>query len=204
MPALRKFMLMPPPMVPAPMTPTRVISRAFTSLPTSAILLAARSPKKAWRSAFDSVEVTRAMKPARSTARPSSNGFWNEASIASRHFIGAGNGPAMAATVLRATSRKPSAFGCSTLRLRTSGSSALPATSAARVTAAPTTSLSTTQSSRRVPASCSAATGSPETIMLTAVSRPTARGRRWVPPPPGRMPIFTSGRPSRAPRTATR
>ena len=52
MPALRKFIAMPPPIVPAPITATFLISRIGVSAGTSGILLAARSAKKAWRSAF--------------------------------------------------------------------------------------------------------------------------------------------------------
>jgi hypothetical protein len=51
MPAFRKFMLMPPPIVPAPITATWAILRCGVSSGTSGILLAARSAKKAWRSA---------------------------------------------------------------------------------------------------------------------------------------------------------
>src|SRR5258708_3975775 len=46
--------------------------------------------------------------------------------------------------------------------------------------------------------------GSPPTIILTASSGPTARGRRCVPPAPGNRPSFTSGRPSLASLVATR
>ncbi len=42
------------------------------------------------------------------------------------------------------------------------------------------------------------------TIMASAFSTPTTRGRRCVPPAPGRMPSLTSGRPSRAVGQATR
>jgi hypothetical protein len=54
MPALRKFMVMPPPMVPAPITPTLAILRVGVSSGTSGIFEAARSPVKAWRRARDS------------------------------------------------------------------------------------------------------------------------------------------------------
>ena len=46
MPADRKFIVMPPPIVPAPMTPTFLIGISGVSLGTSSILLAARSAKK--------------------------------------------------------------------------------------------------------------------------------------------------------------
>ena len=47
MPALTKFIVMPPPMVPAPITAADLISRSGVSAGTSGILPAARSPKKA-------------------------------------------------------------------------------------------------------------------------------------------------------------
>ena len=66
MPALRKFIAMPPPMVPAPITATFLISRCGVSSGTSGILLAARSPKKAWRSALLSGVSISARKSSRS------------------------------------------------------------------------------------------------------------------------------------------
>ena len=53
-------------------------------------------------------------------------------------------------------------------------------------------------------ASISRGTGSPLTIMLSAVSTPTTRGRRCVPPAPGSRPSFTSGSAICAPGAATR
>ena len=49
-----------------------------------------------------------------------------------------------------------------------------------------------------------AGTCRPETIISIAAFGPAKRGSRWVPPPPGRMPMSTSGKPSFAPGTATR
>ena len=125
MPALTKFMAMPPPMVPAPMTPTLRISRSGVSSGRSAILAAARSAKNTWRSARDSGvcisdeealalqaqalverlahrrgDRLHALQRRRDTARPS------------------------APTVLRANCRKASACGSLTLtsRRRLSGS----------------------------------------------------------------------------------
>ncbi len=42
----RKFIAMPPPIVPAPITPTFLIGMSCVSLGTSSILFAARSAKK--------------------------------------------------------------------------------------------------------------------------------------------------------------
>ena len=66
MPALRKFIEMPPPMVPAPMTATEAIGRSGVSAGTSGMRLAARSAKKAWRSALLSGVIISARKAARS------------------------------------------------------------------------------------------------------------------------------------------
>ncbi len=41
-----------------------------------------------------------------------------------------------------------------------------------------------------------AGTWRPVTIMSSAALTPISRGRRCVPPPPGRMPISTSGSPT--------
>ena len=57
-PALRKFMLIPPPMVPAPMTATVLIGRVCVVSGTSDIFDAARSAKNACRRAADSGVAT--------------------------------------------------------------------------------------------------------------------------------------------------
>ena len=204
MPALAKFMAMPPPMVPAPMTAARRTGRVGVSSGTSAILEAARSAKKAWRSALDSVVPRRARKRSRSTRSPSSNGREAAAASASTHLSGAGYPFDTAATAPRATARNPSALGWRTGRSRSRGSGRRVAIVSAKAAAFSTRSPSTSASKSRVPASCAAGTVVPETIMLSAVSRPTARGRRWVPPAPGRSPSFTSGNATWAPAPATR
>ena len=53
-------------------------------------------------------------------------------------------------------------------------------------------------------ASISLLTGSPVTIMFSAGSTPSARGRRCVPPAPGSRPSLTSGSAILAPGEATR
>ncbi len=90
MPALAKFMAMPPPMVPAPMTAADLMGRVGVPSGTSGILEAARSAKKACRSARDSGVCTSAMKASRSQASPSSKGLVAATSTASTHFRGAG------------------------------------------------------------------------------------------------------------------
>ena len=44
----------------------------------------------------------------------------------------------------------------------------------------------------------------PLMIMFKARSGPTRRGKRWVPPAPGKIPSFTSGNPTCAAASATR
>jgi hypothetical protein len=53
-------------------------------------------------------------------------------------------------------------------------------------------------------ASISLLTGSPLTIMFSAGSTPSTRGRRCVPPAPGIRPSLTSGSATLAPGAATR
>ena len=53
MPAERKFIAMPPPMVPAPITPTLLIGFVGVSGPMSAIFAACRSAKNTCRCALD-------------------------------------------------------------------------------------------------------------------------------------------------------
>jgi hypothetical protein len=52
MPALAKHIAMPPPMVPAPITAARAISRGLVPAGRSGIFSASRSAKKTWRCAF--------------------------------------------------------------------------------------------------------------------------------------------------------
>ena len=66
--------------------------------------------------------------------------------------------------------------------------------------------LARRRSRRRCRAALASAAGTwrPETIISIAAFGPMRRGRRCVPPPPGRMPISTSGRPTLALGTAMR
>ena len=111
MPALAKFIAMPPPMVPAPMIAADLIGRLGVSSGTSGILEAARSPKKKWRSALLSVVCISARKFSRSTSRPSSNFMLAAAATQSTHFSGAGKFFDIAPTVLRANWKKASWLG---------------------------------------------------------------------------------------------
>ena len=95
-------MAMPPPIVPAPITATFLISRTGVSAGTSAILFVARSATKAWRSAFDSGVSISARKISRSYFMPSSNFIRVDAATASMHLSGAGKSFDMPPTMLRA------------------------------------------------------------------------------------------------------
>ena len=101
-PALRKFIAMPPPMVPAPMTPTFLMSRGLVSSGTSGILDAARSAINRWRSDTHSGVNIRFMKISRSAFMPSSNFIFVAFCTASTHFLGAGKFLAIAVTVFSA------------------------------------------------------------------------------------------------------
>ncbi len=102
MPALRKFIEMPPPIVPAPITATLRMSRIGVSSGTSGTLDAARSAKNAWRSALLSGVIISAAKASRSYFMPSSNFALVACSTASTQRTGAGKFLAIALTVLRA------------------------------------------------------------------------------------------------------
>ena len=114
-------MVMPPPMVPAPITPTRAMGRSIVPSGRPGTLAAARSAWNTWRSARDSGVCISAWNSVRSVCRPSSKGL-SEAATASTHCSGAGKGLLAAATVLRANCRKASALGCLTFRSRARGS----------------------------------------------------------------------------------
>ena len=90
MPALAKFIAIPPPMVPAPITATDLTARNGVLLGTSGILAAARMAKNACRRACDSGLFINSMNKDCSTSIPSSNGLATAASIASMHLSGAG------------------------------------------------------------------------------------------------------------------
>ena len=81
---------MPPPMVPAPITPTDLMVRWGVSSGTSGMREAARSAMKRWRRASDSGVNISAVKRRRSSAMPSSNFICVAACTASTHLSGAG------------------------------------------------------------------------------------------------------------------
>ena len=183
---------MPPPIVPAPMIATLLDRRASACLPARRESCdAARSAKKAWRSAFDS--RASASAPGRARARTSGRrrtASSSTAATASTHFSGAGkllrhraDGVAreleegLGVRVLDLRGRAPLGSG------RCAGDF-----SRANAIAPSSRSPSIISSNSFVPRQLRqhlAGTGSPETIMLSAVSTPSTRGSRCVPPAPG-------------------
>ena len=102
MPAFRKFIAMPPPIVPAPMTASLRTSRTGVSAGTSGILVVARSATNACRSARHSGVIISAVKTSRSYFMPSSKRIRALAATASTHFNGAGKFFDIPPTMLRA------------------------------------------------------------------------------------------------------
>ena len=209
MPALRKFIAMPPPMVPAPITPTFSIVRVGVSSGTSGILLAARSAKNAWRSAFDSrASASASMNSSRSNCDALVERLRDDAATASTHFSGAGKFLAIAPDGVARELQE--GFGVRVVDLAGRAPAAAAACRrprSAKASAPRSRSPSMISSNSFWPgsfASSSDCTGSPETIMFSAVSRPTTRGRRCVPPAPGSRPSLTSGSAICAPGAATR
>ena len=90
MPALAKFMVMPPPMVPAPITAAFSIGINCVSAGTSEIFAACRSAKNKWRKALDSFDLTSLANSARSTPSALSNGRVSAALTHSTIASGAG------------------------------------------------------------------------------------------------------------------
>jgi hypothetical protein len=88
-----------------------LIGRSGVSSGTSGILLAARSAMKKWRSARDSGVCIRPLNSSSSFASPASKDMVVAPATASSAFIGAGKGPAMPRTMLRANCRKASGAG---------------------------------------------------------------------------------------------
>ena len=189
-------MVMPPPMVPAPITATCLMSRSGVSLGTSGILLAARSPKNEWRRARAWSPVTRLSKTSRSNLMSASRSSLVAASTQSTQRCGAIRFLRDLASSARALLKASASAGAATFRSRTEGSGRTPATSLAKAMAAGNSSPSTSLSNSFCPgaaASFSDMTEAPVVIICRAVSTPSTRGRRCVPPAPGTMPMLTSG-----------
>ena len=199
-------MAMPPPMVPAPMTATRCSSRRETFLSRFGTLDALRSAKNTCCRALAWLFFMHCMNSSRSRAMPCSKGSDTAASSASTMRCGANRFFFSLARRWRAVSKKPAGnWDASIFRSRILRSGACRAGSAsAYASAPPSKSASTILSMTPASRAAGAGTGSPETMMPNAASTQIRRGSRCVPPTPGRIPSFTSDRPTLAEATATR
>ena len=208
-PALRKFIAMPPPIVPAPITPTFLMASVGVSSAMSAIFQTCRSAKNTCRCAFDCCETSNSMKAARSRFRPSSMGSSTASRTASSARVQASKPRFFFACALRRPSKisgLPRAGASFSSRSRTFASAAPEAITALANAIAPSRSLPSSTSSSSTPQAraCFAENGVPDRIASAAASGPIRRGRRCVPPAPGISPSLISGRPSFALGTATR
>ncbi len=208
MPALAKHIAMPPPIVPPPITAACAIGRGRVPSGMPGTLAASRSAKKTWRCAFDWSPATSLRKSSLSRRRPSSNGSVKALRTASTQAAGASRPRSLRVNAAAAASNAPgSARAGASLssRSRTRRNGRFSARTRRAKTIASVVRSPSAIASRTPSASASAAgIGSPVTIILSAFSGPTSRGRRCVPPAPGRRPSLTSGRPTRAVGAATR
>ena len=207
MPALAKFMAIPPPIVPAPMTPTLPTARGLVSLGMSPTLAAARSAKKMCRWAADCWLVSTWRNNSCSLASPSSNGKVQAASTQSMQRCGASKPRRSSAARLRAAEKMAGSTPVTlSVRSRIFLSGAPSATRVRAKASARSRKLPSSTSSSITPTACAspAGNGTPLVMICSAASGPTSRGSRCVPPPPGSKPNATSGSPTRADGTATR
>ncbi len=203
-PALAKFIAMPLPMVPAPITPTLLTSRSGVSFDSPRTLAASRSAKNMCRKAADCGLCMHSMNFSRSICRPSAKGRVNDTSTQSTIFCGAIWPRARFARVLRYPSSTPSGTLSATSSLVLRRGASFAASSRHQASAAVLSSPSTRWSMSPRLAACAASTGLPPVIMSSAGLAPISRGKRWVPPAPGSNPSLTSGRPTLAAGTAQR
>ena len=204
MPALAKFIAMPLPIVPAPITPTLLTSRSAVSFGSPGTLAASRSAKNRCRKAADCGLCMHCMNFSRSVCRPSAKGRVNDASTQSTIFCGASWPRARFAILLRYSSSTPAAIPLATNSLVLRRGASCAASSRHQASAAVPRSPSTTRSTSPRFAARAASTGLPLIIMSSAGRAPISRGKRCVPPAPGSSPSLTSGRPTFASGAAQR
>ena len=207
MPALRKHMVMPPPMVPAPITATCFTSRVGVLSGTSGILLAARSPKKECCMALACGPTMMALKISSSFWMPVSMSSFVAISMASMQRWGDTRPRRALAMSARALSNRPASATTGAGRSRTRGIGRTAATSSAKACAPASKSPSISLAISCWPgtlASLSLGTEAPLVTICKAISTGSTRGRRCVPPPPGIRPMFTSGRATCTPGAITR
>mmetsp|Transcript_3085 Transcript_3085/g.10132 ORF Transcript_3085/g.10132 Transcript_3085/m.10132 type:complete len:363 (-) Transcript_3085:350-1438(-) len=194
-PLSTKHMAMPRPMVPPPTTPAARTSTA-SSGDTPGTLEHARSAKKRCCSALACVDPWSSRKRASSKARPSCISLHTAASTHWMMDFGASSVARALSLAMESASLKPST---STAFVRRTGDASTTLTASASKSA-----LATTASTAPSASASLADTWRPVTMISAAASAPTSRGRRCVPPAPGRMPRCTSGKPTRAQLDMTR
>eukprot|EP01137_Pigoraptor_chileana_P016950 Opistho-2@74294 len=197
-PACANEIAIPVPIVPDPTIPAVFTSRAtFPSRPGT--LEHVRSAKKRCCCARAWVcPISHRIRSCSTRIPESNDGDANDARTASTHFRWATISFGRRDVALVARSMAASCAARSPCTTRSAVRRGLsPAVCANSTAFATTQSVSATRRSM-IPASIAffAATGFPPTIMSTANSTPVSRGRRWVPPAPGRIPSSTSGRPT--------
>ena len=200
---------MPPPIVPAPMTPTLRIGFVGTSGPMSAILAVWRSAKNTCLCAFDCVVASSATNISRSLTMPSSNGRLTAFATDSIAFSQASKPRNLRALALRIASKIsgwPRAGSSLSERSRTFFNGAFSAMRRRAKASADSCSLPSSAISSTTPHSLAsrAPNGVPDRMTSSAFSTPMRRGRRCVPPAPGMRPSLISGRPHFADGTAMR
>ena len=201
MPALAKFMAMPPPMVPQPSTPHASRSCAAACRPARR----GPSPLRARRRSSSAAQPTACRSPARGRARlpwrgPRRTAASTAASMQRMLYSGAWKPRVLRAILRRNSAKSPGFFFASSIfslrsRIFWSGrfsASTFFANATALATRSPSRDLVDQAVGERFVAADRIAD---RRIISSAFGTPTTRGSRWVPPAPGSRPIFTSGWP---------
>ena len=202
MPALAKHIAIPPPIVPDPIIPAFLISMTFVSLGTSDIFDAARSPKNMWIIASLWGWSRHSRKYSPSFFKPSSKSSRFIADSTHLIICPGANCPflvfaanAWASSITLSSPLASIIF--SFLSLTFGWFSTLSDTSLTNAIASSTT-FSDILSTMPICNALVAGTWPPESIIFRASPGPTSLGSLWVPPPPGKSPKLTSGRPTKA------
>jgi hypothetical protein len=191
-----EVMVMPPPMVPAPITPTFSIGRVASS-PAHRDVRCGALGLKICRSASRFRRTASAANNSRSRFIPASKGSQGRRDgLDARQWRGVRSRDGLDGVArelqIRLGVRHANA------RSRTSGTGRFSAMTGARNPAPRSADRPRAHRTGRS-LELFGSDGVPDTIMFKAASTPTARGRRCVPPAPGSRPNFTSG--NRRPRS---
>ena len=198
---------MPPPIVPAPIIPTLLISNNSVSFGISGILATCLWAKKKYLCAADWLPLISLMNKSLSTLMPSSKGLFTAASIHWILYSGAKN-PLVFLSIdflkfWKSSSLPLAAFTFSSRSLTFfSGLFSSIISFAKDIDSFKRSSLLANLSIRPFWRHCSAGRCRPEVTIFRACSTPTNLGSLCVPPAPGNKPRFTSGKPHFADLTA--